>query len=321
MRLHFRRLILLCALATNAAAAPRGSTLDGYLSAAGCLRVPLERQSDNKMLVRGTLNGKPLVLCVDTGSAGTLIDVKRLQRFGMTALGPQRNVYGVFGSGLPTVGALARSVTLGNLRIASMRFRAADLRLGERLLSPPIDGLLGIDFLAANHAIIDCVNAKLYFPPPSAWPRIATEFREGLLAGGAAEAPISKTMTVQATLRDHTFLLLLDTGSSFTSIDQSQFDTLRLRPGGNPFFITGIGDLRRNAGTATVKNLRLGKFVIREATLGVWNFSDLNTNLAQQGAPRIHGLLGCELLWQHGAIIDCGNGRLFLTRRSGPTGR
>ena len=110
---------------------------------------------------------------------------------------------------------------------------------------------------------------------------------------------------------------MLDTGSGFTNIDQSQMLALNLKYGASPYVASAIGNQPRHVGTTAVMNLRIGDCLVRNATAGVWDFSDLNKNFEQQGLPRIQGLLGCELLWTYGAIIDCGNRRLFFTSGDG----
>lgn len=310
-------LLFLCA----SLALAHGGTLDSFLRDAGCIRVPLERTADNRMIVRGTLNGASLALCVDTGSGGTLINVRRAERFKLVDLRAGKNIFGAVGRTLPTTGTVSRSMTLGKLNIGRFPFRVSQLELNASQSARPVDGVLGMDFLGAAHAIVDCVNAVLYFPPPASSQRIATDFRAGLIAGGAAEVPLSRLMTLQAAVRNQTFRLLVDTGSAFTTIDHAQLETLRLRPASSPYVITAIGNQQHRIGTTTVKNLRLGDCVIRESTIGASDFSELNTNLAEQGLPRIQGLLGCELLWLYGGIVDCGNKRLYLTHRNGPERR
>ncbi len=179
----------------------RGATLDTYLRDAGCIRVSLERTADNRMIVRGTLNGEPLALCVDTGSGGTLIDLRCARRFKLGQLRPEKSIFGAVGRMLPAAGTVSRSMTLGKFNIGRFPFRVSQLDLNTKPSARPVDGVLGMDFLGPVHAIVDCINAVLYFPPPASFQRIKTDFRAGLIDAGAVEVPLSRMMVLQAGAR------------------------------------------------------------------------------------------------------------------------
>src|SRR6266849_1457684 len=85
------------------------------------------------------------------------------------------------------------------------------------------DGLLGIDFLHRNQAVIDCFQMNLFLKPPSA-PSSSAALSAGLRAGGCTEIPLQvvahRGLTVPTRINGHPGYLVVDTGASNTLLSK-----------------------------------------------------------------------------------------------------
>lgn len=110
------------------------------------------------LLARVTINGKPALLMVDTGSPKTVLDTDHLQKFvNQTEL--KRNAR----KGLGSTSVYSYVATIDKLEIGSIvinDYKAAAVDLGQTNRSfrgmgnPQIDGLLGCDLLRHCKAVL-----------------------------------------------------------------------------------------------------------------------------------------------------------------------
>lgn len=112
------------------------------------------------LLARVTINGKPALLKVDTGSPTSVIDSDHLQKF-VTQTELRKNSRKSVASG--TSSAYTYVATIDKMEIGSVVIRdykavAADLSQTNRTFrsmgNPQIDGLLGCDLLKHCQAVI-----------------------------------------------------------------------------------------------------------------------------------------------------------------------
>jgi hypothetical protein len=139
------------------------------------VRVPLELRG-GALYIRGTVNGKPVLLIVDTGASSTVFDRAAVARLGL----PTR------ATGMRSVGIGMHSVEMRQLPLIAMNVVSGDAgadRIGPGFalsMSPTqIDlstmvsnklsrgmeapsGLLGLDVLRAYDAIIDTREGAMY---------------------------------------------------------------------------------------------------------------------------------------------------------------
>src|SRR5437764_408390 len=141
-------------VSTPAGAAPH-STASPLFEA-----LPLERSSQNHLLVHAFINGKPALLTVDTGAPISAIAIQRREHFGLKTIAavseiPQHlNVNGAVNSVL-----VAKTLTLGTLNLIDEPLVAIDLRgrqhSARRMDDPVIDGIIGADILFPTKAVLD----------------------------------------------------------------------------------------------------------------------------------------------------------------------
>lgn len=116
--------------------------------------------------------------------------------------------------------------------------------------------------------------------------------------------------------------LLIDTGASATIVDRQSAARLELVPTPTPHTATGQGEcgLSESAvDSASVDELALGTVRLQEVEAKVLDLSSVNGRLEEAGANRIDGILGADLLEEHGAIIRFAERRLYLRKRPAPS--
>jgi Aspartyl protease len=112
--------------------------------------------------------------------------------------------------------------------------------------------------------------------------------------------------------------LVLDTGASQTVFDlgrmkellgQSSFEEL-------DGMSTGIGKEKLLSHSVEVSRLKIGELMIRKKTIVLLNLDHINAFYQSIGYPHIDGIIGCDLLKKHKAIVDIGKKKLILHLKS-----
>ena len=141
------------------------SEIKSILSRQGYTAVPL-LVSDNHLFIAGALNGVPCHFIIDTGGYVTAFDIDFVTRAKLKVAGT-RLVAESFG-GRTSVGiTIFPSLRIGNYEIKNGSASVA--RLSPEVLGShsEIAGLIGVEYLAINHAIFDFVSGTLYLHPPT----------------------------------------------------------------------------------------------------------------------------------------------------------
>ncbi|MFA6950794.1 MAG: retropepsin-like aspartic protease [Lentimicrobiaceae bacterium] len=119
------------------------------------------------LLARVTINGKPALLMVDTGSPNTVLDTDHLQKFvSQTELkrNSRRNLT-TPNSSVYSYVATIETLEIGSIVIKDYKATAVDLgninRLFRGMGNPQIDGLLGCDLLRHCKATLNFENRTL----------------------------------------------------------------------------------------------------------------------------------------------------------------
>src|SRR5438552_5373473 len=133
--------------------------------------LPMERSSQNHLLVRAAINGKPAMLLVDTGAPLSAVAIDRAAHFRMGPVGarsriPSRlNINGAFNAM-----AVARSLRLGALNLVDEAMVLIDFSYlrqtfdnQEHEPERESDGILGTDILSPLMAVLDYDRMLLVF--------------------------------------------------------------------------------------------------------------------------------------------------------------
>jgi predicted aspartyl protease len=283
--------------------------------------LPLERSSQNHLLVRAEINGKPAVLLVDTGAPLSAVAIDRAAHFKMDPISarskiPSRlNINGAFNSM-----SMARSLRLGALNLVDEAMVLIDFsylrqsadKNDHELHERESDGILGTDILSPLKAVLDYDRMLLVFKmdPRVSGPAPGFNFRghrrvrmhesEGynLYVGGSVNGTRAR--------------LMVDTGA-FATLLHSQF-VLRMKI---PLHRTryrsiGVNLAESRVRLANITRFSVGSMDMRNHRVGVINLERLIHGGLLDASPPVAGLLGSEMLQRYHAIIDFGTNSLYL---------
>lgn len=138
-------------------------------STAGMHRVPLILTGQNSALVEMKLNGKDIVLLLDTGAQGTVMDYAAT-----TALGVKSSQMGGFSQGVGAGRVAMRQAEVITLDLNGFQAHVAPslqdfsslINNWRRRGGKPIIGLLGYDVMHTYGAIIDLNEGAMYLRAP-----------------------------------------------------------------------------------------------------------------------------------------------------------
>jgi predicted aspartyl protease len=321
--------ILALALLTpqvSVAGQPTGGTLDDYLKRLGYEPVSLNaRRQYNQPTIEAKLANKKFSFLIDTGWGITTLKegvggpFKSLAPMGVSvdsAKGKPAN--------LPLV--LVETLTIGSFDFTNQPARVG--KLETDFVSFPYDGVLGCDFLARNWCLVDCGRHFLYVRAGASSDEQSEALAETLRRSGFAEVPLQRDSWLTATgqANGQPIRLVVDTGSAFTVLDDSQLKRLGLATvkeeapatgtairqdlSGN---LVGIGKVgMHQVRVATLESLQIGPRHWKHIHVGISSLK--HWGLASTGGPgeTIEGLLGPDVLNAHGALIDVSHRKLWL---------
>ena len=280
--------------------------------------LPLERSSQNRLLVRAEINGKPAVLLVDTGAPLSVVAIDRATHFGMDPVSakskiPSRlNVNGAFNSI-----SLARSLRFGALNLVDQPMvlidfahprKAYDDRENER----ESDGILGTDILSPLKAVIDYDRMLLVLKID---PRVSGR-TPGFNFHGYRRVRMRESngynLYVDGSVNGTKARLMVDTGA-FPTLLHSQF-VLRMKIPlrKTRFTSAGINLVPSRVQVATITRFSIGSMDMQSHPVGVINLEPLIQGGLLNASRPVAGLLGSEMLQRYHAIIDFGTNSLYL---------
>ncbi|MEP6810780.1 MAG: aspartyl protease family protein [Chthoniobacterales bacterium] len=309
--------LLIVALVLPVSAAPVATVLPAGSRALQFQMLPLLRSRQDHLLVRATINGKPALLCVDTGTPFSAIAINRVAYFGLTQIRP--------GSDLPmrlrvndsfNALTIARSLQLGSLNLIDEPMVALDLegssRAAKEMGEEAIDGVLGADILFPTQAVLDCRAQTLILKlDPS-----VRGTAPGLDFTGYSRVPMrvsaGRNLYVDGKFNGRPAKLMVDTGSSGTLLHQPFVRRMKI-----PLYQSGVISAfvnMRESGVqfATIARFSVGSVNLRSKRVGVVDLGGLVTGGLLGSSPPVAGLLGAEILRRHNGIIDFGTKTLYL---------
>ncbi len=299
-----------------------------YLGPQGYAIIPLRRDSGPHLEVIGRINGVVGHFLVDTGAQITVINSTSLERFRLKAVRTGVRVYGAVGGPGETIqAALANRLQIGPCEASPFLLGVSDLSAlnqGRPGRNPTqFDGIIGADVLQTFSFLIDCNGLRLYARPDTAndprggGPPAADHNLGGFLHGRSyAEIPMKRMsisdFEVIANVNGKRALWLVDTGAAITLLDSVISRRAGIKLNRTRFYVGGAGGGRRRIDIGIVDNLRLSSMQVHSAVIAVSDISANNAALQEQGKPPIDGYLGADFLRERGAVIDCGQMRLYL---------
>jgi predicted aspartyl protease len=281
--------------------------------------LPLERSSQNHLLVRAQINGKPATLLVDTGAPLSAVAIDRAAHFGMGPVSarskiPSRlNINGAFNAM-----SVARSLRLGALNLVDEAMVLIDFSYlrqsfdNREEAERESDGILGTDILSPLMAVLDYDRMLLVFKldPRISGPVPGFNFR-GYRRVRMHESE-GYNLYVDGKVNGTKARLMVDTGA-FATLLHSQF-VLRMKI---PMHQTKLRSIGVNLAQSRVRFANIARFSVgsmdmRSHNVGVINLERLVHGGLLDASPPVAGLLGSEMLRRYHAIIDFGTNSLYL---------
>lgn len=281
--------------------------------------LPLTRSSQNHLLVRAEINGKPAVLLVDTGAPLSAVAIDRATHFGMSPVSakskiPSRlNINGAFNAM-----SMARGLRLGALNLVDEAMVLIDFSYlrqssgngGEQ--ERESDGILGTDILSPLMAVLDYDRMLLVLKID---PRVSGTV-PGFNFRGHRRVRMRESegynLYVDGSVNGTKARLMVDTGA-FATLLHSQF-VLRMKIPlrQTQFKSVGVNLAQSRVRLANITRFSVGSLDMQSHRVGVINLERLIHGGLLDASPPVAGLLGSEMLARYHAIIDFGTKSLYL---------
>lgn len=142
----------------------------GFFLTRGFTRIPMRLNANHHFDVEGALNGHSARFIVDTGSGTTLIDKQTAVKAGVAPAAVAGMAAGGAGGLVErSSGASIKELAVGGFKIANAEVEVA--RVSSDILRSKSDaesnaGVLGIEYLSSNFAVIDMGGMALYLRHP-----------------------------------------------------------------------------------------------------------------------------------------------------------
>lgn len=278
--------------------------------------LPLIRSSQNHLLVRAEVNGKPALLGVDTGAPVSAIALNRREHFGLAPITgkselPSRlSINGAFNSV-----AVARNFRLGALNLVDEPLVLVDLGgLRHSSKRDEIDGILGADILFPTKALLDCQRQVLILKINPSVPGTVPGFDFSGFRRIPMHVSDGFNLYVDGSVNGKAARLMVDTGA-FTTLLHSRFlRRMQIPLRETPFSSSGVNLKQRGVQMATISHFSIGSMNLERNDVGVINLEGLIHGGLLNATPPVAGLLGAEILKNHHGIIDFGTKNLYLKR-------
>ena len=278
--------------------------------------LPLIRSSQNHLLVRAEVNGKPALLGVDTGAPVSAIALNRREHFGLAPINgksdiPARlSINGAFNSV-----AIAKNLRLGALNLVDEPMVLVDLGgLRRSTKRNEIDGILGADILFPTKALLDCQRQILVLKINPSVPGTIPGFDFSGFRRVPMHVSDGFNLYVDGSVNGQKAKLMVDTGA-FTTLLHSRFvRRMQIPVRETPFSSSGVNLKQRGVQMATISRLSVGSMNLERKDVGVINLEGLIHGGLLNASPPVAGLLGSEILRLHHGIIDFGTKSLYLKR-------
>jgi len=277
------------------------------------------RSRQNHLLVRTYINGKPALLCVDTGAPVSAIALNRREHFRLAGIPVSSKLPArlQINGGFSNV-AIARRFRLGALSLIDEPVVLVDLsgssRAARMVHDQEIDGILGADILFPTQAVLDCRTQMLMLKiDPD-----ATGRAPGLEYHGFKSMPIQVSegfnLYVDGAINGAPAKLMIDTGAFATLLHRDFVRHMRIPLHRTPFSSEAVNLKQRGVEVANIRRLSVGSVNIVKKDVGVVDLEGLIYGELLHGSPPVAGLLGAEILRSHHGIVDFGTRTLYLKR-------
>jgi predicted aspartyl protease len=281
--------------------------------------IPVET-TGHQLLTRGTINGQPIHVLIDTGSYMSMVWRPSVERLGLRLVsGPRMRMFGLGGE------SPVDSTFVDELRIETFITRNVRLPVAGDLPSG-VDFILGENDLSRNSVEFDLRHnvvrtMQISGCTPAQLPYWAKTYSMADLLASPADA---QAIRVNVTLNGHPVRAQIDSGSSVSLLNKSIADAAHVPYASAKSEIVGIGQRTLPTWIGEVRSFKLGDESIddtqlRVAQLGKYQtVQPLGSRIPGAAVPEPGLLLGLDFLRAHRVLIDNTTRKMVFTYEGGP---
>jgi len=291
--------------------------LERRLVTLGYYPVSLENYYD-KLIAHGVLEGRLRSLVVDTGWGWSTMAEPLGRAWPSPAERGVALVDPVFGVLTNLASAKGKLALLPALYLSGVVFSNQPV-IVQKLDSLPFqqDGVLGVDFLLRNYAILDCAGRRLYIrdrpPPPETRAVIIKSLALSRFRAVDLKLRRGLGVTCGATLNGQPITLLLDSGSAFTMLDRHSAKAANVAWSSKTrSAVQGFRGRHTKVYEVSRVSLALGDWPVTVPAMKCGDLSAWNLGPKAKNPALADGLIGMSELTREGAFIDFGAGKLWL---------
>ena len=107
-------------------------------------------------------------------------------------------------------------------------------------------------------------------------------------------------------------IFIIDTGASNTCIDLENHKLFKIFPKESPEKASSATAEISKTMISKSNKIKIGKWMKKNISIVLFDMAFINKTLFDQGAKRVNGIIGSDLLKKGNAIIDYSNNKLFL---------
>ena len=142
------------------------ATIGESLRRSGFSEIPLRETNHNQGIVAGRMKDWEVLFLVDTGAFASLLDREEAKRLGLVGQSLHARAVGAADGSSELALAHTDDIQLGGHRVGKFRIGISDLsalnKFREQQKLPPIIGLIGMDLLSRDEAVIDCLGGRMF---------------------------------------------------------------------------------------------------------------------------------------------------------------
>ena len=275
--------------------------------------VEIKRPQPNSLTVQAKVNGRPVLLVLDTGWSGhgITLDADSAGAVNGPLSSDQSRAQSLSGKTLGFKRGVVDTVLLGNVEMHKVPVSVGNINgLHETSVRRQIgaNGFLTAGFLRTCSAVIDLHNMRLYLRPPGTGHRAV--LGPALRGVGLAEIPFVVTgnghAIVEAEINGAKGAMLIDTGKTLTGVDARFASKMKVVG-----YSSRVGTIDAAGALSKTELAKLQSFKIGGVSLRAPDVRLENFPIYIQTNGKLIGLLGIDILGPNGAIIDFGNLRLY----------
>jgi len=132
----------------------------------GYVPIHMKKESSGHLHLQAILNGESGDFILDTGAGGTVIEISKQEKFGMSQRETEERAAGAGASNLHMQESPGNNLVLDKLELSDRTLVLMDLSHVNAALQqrgiPEVDGVIGADVLTSQKAVIDYANLVLY---------------------------------------------------------------------------------------------------------------------------------------------------------------